>query len=413
MSHIASGPENEVSLPSADTGAPLAGITVLDFSRFLPGQLCTSVLADFGARVIRIENPRDIAKISSALGWDRLDQAERERIRAVDSLARNKQSVIVDIGHPDAADVLPPLIRLSSVIVEDYRPGMLDKLGWGYHDVEKLNRSINYCSLSFAGQSGPYRNKPGHDQIALALTGLLARVGEDPGKPSLPNIPLADVTCGLQGVIGILLATMATRQTGLGQQVDVSITESLMPFLAWLVSRLATGAKVASRDAPRIDVGIWRTSDHAFLCLTNMEPRFWERFCTAIGREDFAARQYDEAGYPAMRTAIEDIIGSRPIAAWLRIFQEHDVQAAPVNDISAALNDPHLRDREMIVEREAGGRTVPAIAPGVRLSRTPPRFRGLGEMPGSSTHAVLQELGLGDERIAALQASGCIGKNRS
>ena len=392
-----------------DAEPPLAGMMVLDFSRFLPGQLCTSILADFGARIIRIENPRDIAKVSAALGWDRLDPDERQRIRAVDSLSRHKQSIVLDIGHPDAAEILHPLIRRASVLVEDYRPGTLEKLGWGPDSVTRLNDHINYCSLSFAGQDGPYRDKPGHDQIALALTGLLARVGDDPDKPSLPNIPLADIACGLQGVIGILLAHMATLHGGRGQQVDVSITESLMPFLAWLLSRQATSARVAGRDTPRIDVGIWRASDGAFLCLTNMEPRFWERFCQAIERPDFIHRQYDAEGYAEMRAAIEKIIGTRPGADWLRTFQEHDVQAAPVNDFQDALSDPHLRARGMIADRKVANRLIPVIAPGVRLSRTPARLDHPGEPPGTSTQAILDELGLAQERVRALRENGCIG----
>lgn len=392
--------------PAAPAEAPLHGTTVLDFSRYLPGQLCTSILADFGARVVRIENPRDIAKLSAMLNWDGLSPEEKERLKAADSLARNKRSVMVDLGHARAGEALRPLIAGADVIVEDYRAGVLDKLGFGYEAVARINPRLNYCSVSFAGLTGPYSGRAGHDQIALALTGVLSRIGDNPERPGFPNVPLADVMCGLQAAIGVLLAQRTSERSGQGQLIDVAITESLMPFLSWFVSRQASGVRLSERGRSRIDIGMWETQDGRLVCLTNMEPRFWERFCRLIGLPQFTVRQHDEAGFPEMRAAIEPVMRSRPCEEWLALFAEHDIQGAPVNDMAQALDDPHARARGMVVD-EGQGR-APRIGNPVHLSLTPALAGVPGEMPGTSSRSLLQAFGHSAERIDEFIAAGCV-----
>lgn len=384
---------------------PLDGVTVMDLTRYLPGQLCTSLLADYGARVIRIENPRDIVKISSAFGAE----AENTRLtRAADSFLRNKESLIVDLGHENAEVVLEPLIQAADIFVQDFRPGTLHKLGLGYEAVSSINPRVNYCSMSFAGETGPYRDRPGHDQVALALTGLLARAGHDPDEPTFPNLPVADVSCGLQAALGILLAQMVTDKTGVGQHIEASILEALAPYMAWVQSRTVAGVRIPGRATPRLDVNLWRTKDGLYLCLTNMEPKFWQRFCASIGRNDLAVRQFDSEHYAQLKQEIQDIFLTRTCGEWLSHFSLNDVQAAQVQGHTDALRDSHLRERGIIKKHSQHGFQLDLFSHGIQLSKTPAKFGQPGEEAGASTLQVLDYFGIPRQTIRSLLDSGCI-----
>lgn len=367
---------------TANTPLPLSGLTVLDFSRFLPAQLCTWMLADFGARVIRIENPREVAKLASAFNLGSLSGVQRERIKAAETLARNKESVVVDPGHADALEILRPLLCKADVLVEDYRPDVLTRLGFGPDAVRQINPRLHYCSVTFAGQTGPYRSRPGHDQLALALSGVLSRIGEDPDRPSFPNVPIADIVTGLNAALGVLLAHAGERHDSRGRHVDVSMLDSSLMFAAWFLARHPDPALVPARHAQRIDCGIWRTRDGRFICTTNIEPRFWQRFCGAIGREDFSGKQHASAEWPDMRATIASIMATRSLDEWLACFETEEVQAAPVKDFDQVLDD---------------------------LSGAAVSLRRVGEAPGTSTVAVLEEFGFTRGQIEVFAQAGAIG----
>jgi crotonobetainyl-CoA:carnitine CoA-transferase CaiB-like acyl-CoA transferase len=161
----------------------LEGIRVVDFSRFLPGPYCTWLLADMGADVIRIENPREIAKQAKVFSWDRLGVEERDALREADILARNKRSVMLDFGDGEAQAAIKALVATADIVVEDYRPGVLEGIGLGYEGLKEARPDIILTSLTLCGQTGPYRDKPGHDPIALAISGVMSRVGEAPATP--------------------------------------------------------------------------------------------------------------------------------------------------------------------------------------------------------------------------------------
>jgi crotonobetainyl-CoA:carnitine CoA-transferase CaiB-like acyl-CoA transferase len=387
---------------------PLTGLTVLDFSRFLPAQLCTWMLADFGARVIRIENPRELEKLSAAFNLSSLSAAQRAQSKAAETLARNKESVVVDLGHASASGILRPLLRHSNVLVEDYRPGVLQRLGFGQDAVQEVNPGLHYCSVTFAGQTGPYHGRPGHDQLALALSGVLARIGEDPERPSFPNVPIADVMSGLNAALGVLLAHIGERHDRRGRAIDISMLDSSMTFAAWFLARNPDPASVPQRGRHRVDCGIWRTRDGKFICTTNIEPRFWVRFCQAIDREAFVDSQHDASRWDEMRASIERSIATKDCAEWLALFERQDVQAAPVNDFYEALDDPHLAERGMAVSLPYGDEPVVQIGNPIRFTGEAMSVRRLGEVPGASTSTVLREFGFAPDQIAAFSAAGAI-----
>jgi len=391
------------------TGA-LDGIRVLDFSRLLPGPYCTWLLADMGAEVIRVENPRELAKQAQVFGWDRLDADRRAALRRQDILARNKQSIVLDIGNEAARGVIEELAATVDVVVEDYRPGVLDGLGLGYQALAARHAGLVYCSLSLCGQTGPYRDKPGHDPVALAIAGVLSRCGEDPEAPGFPGIPVADVVTGTHAAFGVLAALIARGRDGRGQQVDIAMSDCAMSLLVNVLSRHPDPATMPPRGERRADMGLWRTADGKFICTTDMEPRYWRAFCEAVGRPDFAHLQHDPAARPMIRAALAAIFETRSQAEWLAVLETAGTQFAPVNDIAEALADRHVVARGMApaVPDGAGG-TVRQIGPPVRLTRTPGRIRHLAASPGSDRDQVLRALGHDADAIDTLARRGAFG----
>src|SRR5690606_23725884 len=332
------------------------------FSKFLPGPYCTWLLADMGADVIRIENPREIAKQAKVFGWDRLSEDERKALREVDILARNKRSVMLDIGDEKAQEAIKALVATADIVVEDYRPGVLEGIGLGYESLKAVKPDLIYVSLTLCGQTGPYREKPGHDPIALAISGVLSRIGENPDAPSFPGVPAADVITGTHAAFATLAAFIHRQRTGEGRHIDVAMSDCAMSLLVNVLSRHPDPSTIPPRGTRRADTGLWRTKDGSFICTTDMEPRYWRTFCETIGRPDFIESQNDVARRSEIRAELEELFASRTRDEWIRILEAAGTQFAPVNEISEALVDPHLRARGMVIEKQGtSGRTVRQI----------------------------------------------------
>ncbi len=379
----------------------LSGLRVLDFSRLLPGPYCTWLLADQGAEVIRVEHPRELKKQAKIFGWDRLSPEQRQRQRARDILARNKKSLKLDIGNSAAKAALHKLAGSVDVIVEDYRPGVLSGLGLGYDELSTANPALVYTSLTLCGQTGPYRDKPGHDPVALALSGVLSRTGENPDAPGLMGVAAADVTTGSHAAFATLAAVMQARETGKGQHVDVAMADCSFSLIANLLSRYETPDDAPPRGTRRIDLGLWECADGLWLCTTDMEPRYWETFCTAMGHPEFIPLQLDRAKADEIRTALASKFAAQPRAHWLKHLEAAGTQFAPVNSVSEALNDPHFHARNMVIEVDvAGGAPLRQIGAPVRLSDGPPPVPAV--MPGTHNREILKSLDLSDAEISAL-----------
>lgn len=373
---------------------PLEGIRVVDFSKFLPGPYCTWLLADLGAEVIRIEHPRELAKQAQVFGWDKLPDAERARIRAQDVFARGKRSLLIDPGADASRPVLEELVRRADVLVEDYRPGVLASMGYGYEPMAALNPRLVYASVTLCGQTGPYRDKPGHDPVALAVAGALSRIGEDPDTPGFAGIPAADLLTGSNAVIGILAALIARATTGRGQAVDIAMSDSAMALIGNVISRNPDLSKAPPRGRHRADIGIYRTADDRFLVTTDMEPRYWQRFCEAMGRPDYAPLQNDKAARPGIREYLEQAFAQKPLSHWLTLLAAADTQFAPVSSIEEALADPHNIARGMAITVESEGGPVRQIGSPIHLSDTPPVPPRAAKVAGADNDDILKELGL-------------------
>ena len=370
----------------------LDGIRVLDFSRLLPGPYCTWLLADQGAEVIRIENPRELAKQEKVFGWDKLSPDEKAAQRARDMLARNKKSLMLDIGAAETRDLLLDLARTADVVVEDYRPGVLASLGLGPADFAAVNPRIVYTSLTLCGQTGPYRDKPGHDPVALALSGVLSRTGEDPDAPGLPGVPNADILTGSHAAFAILAAIRQAERTGHGQHLDVAMAECSMSLLANVLSRYVNPDDAPKRDTRRADMGLWACADGKWLITTDMEPRYWATFCETLGRPDFIPLQLDRSRWPEIRETLAAIFATRPRDEWLAILGAAGTQFAPVQDVSEAITDPHFTERGMVIEVTGpSGEALRQLGPPVRIG-------GLSEIrtavsPGHDNDEILNAAG--------------------
>lgn len=378
----------------------LAGLRVLDFSRLLPGPYCTWLLADQGAEVIRVENPRELAKQAKVFGWDRLDAAGRSRQRARDMLARGKKSVCLDIGDPGAQSALRKLAGTVDVVVEDYRPGVLAGLGLGYDALREVNPALVCTSLTLAGQVGPLRDKPGHDPVALALAGVLSRTGEDPDAPGLPGFAAADVVTGAHAAFATLAAVTAARASGHGQHVDVAMTDCALALLANLIARYENPDDAPPRDTRRADLGLWQCSDGAWLVTTDMEPRYWATFCEAMGKPEYITGQLDPNRRKEIRSGLQAVFAEQPRAHWLAHLATAGTQFAPVHSVADALNEPHFAARGMVIALDAPGGGLTQIGPPVRLGAfTAP---APAVPPGTHTREILATLGLDADQITAL-----------
>jgi crotonobetainyl-CoA:carnitine CoA-transferase CaiB-like acyl-CoA transferase len=384
----------------------LEGLRIVDFSRFLPGAYASWIAADLGADVVRIEHPRELAKHRAMFGED-ADPKAAARRRGRPTYTRNKRSLMINPGHAEARTVLHRLIERADVLIEDYRPSVLAGMGYGYPEMAALNPRLVYCSVSFAGQTGPYAGRAGHDPAALALAGALSRLNGLPA-PSLPGLQVADVLAGSHATIGMLAALQARERTGRGQHVDIAMSDASMALLLVTMGRHDDANALPPPDGSwHPKGGVWECADGKFLCTTDMEPAYWARFCEAVGRPDFIPLRTRPERFAEMHDALAALFRTRGRDEWFALLAAADSQAMPVLSIGEALDHPHNRARGMIVDVPLDGDAEPVRQLGLpfHLSETktvPPRAAGL---PGAETAAILEELGLGEaERIALAQA---------
>ena len=383
---------------------PLAGLRVLDLTRLLPGPMCTMHLADMGADVIKIEDPGagDYAR------W--MPPLRHTHAAMFLALNRNKRSVKLDLRKPEGRDAFLRLADTADVVIEGFRPGVVDRLGVGYEAVKARNPRIVYCALSGYGATGPYRERAGHDINYCSYAGVADQIGAAGGPPIVGNFQIADLAGGaLSAAMGILAAVVDQRTTGKGRFVDVAMADcTLAHAVAPLGTLLATGAP-PPRGGHELSgalpaYGFYETMDGGYVSLGALEPKFWTNFCRAVGREDLIARhRVAGAEADAVRAELAALFKTRTRDDWTRLLDNADCCAAPVLTIAEALDNEQFKTRGMIVEvdhREDG--TLKQFALPIQFSD----FEFTVERPaprhGEHTEEVLAEAGLSKAEIAAL-----------
>ena len=396
----------------------LEGIKVLDFCRNAPGMFATMILADLGADVLMVERPMDEARSAYERIVAGIETPEDERRHAsFNALQRNKRSIALNLKEPEALGIFRQLAADADVVVEGFRPGVVNRLGVGYEQVKEINPRAVYCSVSGYGQTGPYSQMAGHDINYISFAGALGLIGDSPdGKPAIPLNLIADYAGGgLCGAVGILAALMAREKTGHGQYVDIAMTEGVLYMLCGMIADAFSQSYRPARGGTRLDGGspyynVYRTADGKYFSIAAIEPWFWENLCRAIGRDDLIPYQRagDEKKAEISRT-LEATFLTKSRDEWFEVLRDANISVGKVYDLEEALDDPQVRDRGMVVELEApgipGGRVRQPGIPFL-LSETPGAVRHHGSVTGQHTVEVLAELGYDCDRIAELKARG-------
>ncbi|MGF7212799.1 crotonobetainyl-CoA:carnitine CoA-transferase CaiB-like acyl-CoA transferase [Skermanella aerolata] len=388
----------------------LSGLTVLDLTRLLPGAYCTQMLADLGADVVKVEEPgrgdynREFPPINVKESGSFL------------LLNRNKRSVTVNLKTKEGKAILQRLAARADILVEGFRPGVMDRLGVGYEALTKENPRLIYCAISGYGQDGPYAKTPGHDLNYMALAGALQLFGKAGEGPIVPGLSIADQGGGsLMAAFGILAAVLGRARTGKGQFVDVSMTDGAVSWLGYHAADYLF-AGVEPKGGERRFIGqapcynVFRCADGRHITLGLIEPQFWNRFCDIAGLPDLKEEQWPEReAADRQMKQVANLMASRSCDEWMALLGPADLPVAPVNTMREAFNDPQIKHREMLLEMDHSveGR-IPQLGFPIKFSDTPGRLRTPPPLLGEHNDEVLRSLGYADGDIDELRRKSAI-----
>jgi crotonobetainyl-CoA:carnitine CoA-transferase CaiB-like acyl-CoA transferase len=381
------------------TARPLDGIRVLDLSRLLPGPFLTMVLADMGADVVKVEDPRigdymrQIPPVKAGMSG---------RFLAVN---RGKRSLALDLKSDAGRDAFLKMVERADVVVESFRPGVLARLGVGWDALERHNGRIVLCSISGYGQNGPYVERAGHDLNYIGLAGVLAMGGAAAGSPAMPGVQVADLAGGaLWGATAVLGALVGRGTTGRGAHLDISMTEGALALLCAEMGNLDSGGEVPTRGRATLNgglacYGVYETGDGKHLSVGALEPKFWLAFNRAIGRrEDVSELVAPPERQAAIRAEVQAILRTRTRDKWAEVLAAHDCCCEPVLEMDEVLAHPLHRARKVFTRVTAGDESVLQVRTPVGPARTDRLAPRLGE----HSREVLAEYGFDDGEIAAL-----------
>lgn len=377
----------------------LSGVMVLDLSRLLPGPFCSMILADHGARVIAVEDRKQYAADGLFLP----------------TVQRNKQHMTLDLKTPEGKAIFLQLARKSDVVIEGFRPGVVERLGVDYDSIRRIKPDIIYCSITGYGQTGPFRDRVGHDVNYLGHAGVLDLIGTPDAPPVIPGIQIADIAAGgMNGAIGVLLALYARRRTGQGQRIDISMTDGMLAMLP-----VAQYWQTLSGQPPRRGdellahrfacYNTYETADGRHIAVGALENRFWRGLCARMGMDAYAGLQFDEARRQEIIDAFRTAFRQKTLEEWETLLGAEDLCVSAIRTMNEALASPLFRSRDMVLEipgTDGGSET--ALGVPVKLDGTPGAVRTAGARFGQHTRAILEELGYAPEQIAALEKKNIV-----
>ena len=392
---------------------PLAGMVVLDLSQILAGPVCGMMLADMGADVIKVEKPD---------GGDDNRRAGPPFIggQGAGFMAanRNKRSLALNLRDESGRQVFERLLEQADVVVENFRPGVMERLGIGYERLSNLKPSLIYCSISGHGGTGPYKDRGGFDLIAQGMSGLMSITGVPDGPPVKVGVPITDISAGIMAANGVLCAYIHAQKTGQGQLVDTSLLEAGIAYTIWESSGYFADGEIPGPlgSAHRVSAPYQalRTSD-GYINIGAPTQRTWEQLCRAIGREELIeAQRFREPGDRKAReeelaALLEEIFSQQSTAYWLETLEKAGMVAGPINNIAQVYDDPQVIAREMKVDLEDPDLgTLHNIGIPVKLSATPGSIRRRAPMLGEHSWEILTESGFAEQEIEDLFDSGVV-----
>ena len=392
---------------------PLRGIRVIDLTRVLAGPFCSMTLGDMGCEVIKVEEP---GKGDDTRSWPPFSGGEATYFMSVN---RNKRSLTLNLKTPEGIALLKTLVRKSDVVIENFRPGTMEKLGLGYAALAKLNPRLVYCSISGFGESGPEAHRPGYDLIVQAESGVMDLTGFADGPPVKVGNSIADLVAGMSAAHGIVLALLARTRTRRGQRVEIAMLDVMASLLTYQAGiYFATGQRPTRRGNQHpsiVPYEVFKAAD-AYLTVGVANNSLWERFCQALGHPELARdpRFETEAQRVANRDVLipllDRLLGERPAAEWLKRLDEAGVPAGRIKSVAEVCEGPHLKERGMIVSLphpKAG--TVKVFGVPIRLWATPGAAIEPPPLLGQHTEEILiRLLGMSRAQVARLRAAGVV-----
>lgn len=389
---------------------PLSSLKILDFSTLLPGPFASLLLADMGAEVLRVESPTRMDLLRVLPPHDGGTSASHAYLN------RNKRSIALDLKRQEAVEVVKQLVAEYDIVLEQFRPGVMDKLGVGYEALKAINPRLIYVSITGYGQTGPYKDRAGHDINYLALAGIASYTGRRNTGPLPLGIQAADIAGGsFHGVMGLLAAVIHRQQSGEGQQVDISMTDC-----AFSLHAMAGAGYLACGEEPDMENQVlnggsfydyYRTRDGRWFSVGSLEPPFMQQLCAALGRPELAAMGLSPKPHiqRALKQEIQCEFEKRDFAEWNERFAALDACVEPMLGMSEAVNHPQLKARGVVTQVPRDGQAPqPQIACPIKFSGGLPAPRHIGSPVGAHTEEVLQALGYSAVQISELKAAGAI-----
>lgn len=393
----------------------LKGVKVLDLSRLLPGPYCTLMMADYGAEVIKIEEPGQ----GDYIRW-RKPAIEGIGARHL-TINRNKKSIEINLKTEEGKEIFKKMAADADVILESFRPGVMNRLGLGYEEISKINEGIVYCSLTGYGQTGPYRNLPGHDINYIGYSGILGLIGEKDGKPIVPGVQIADIGGGaLMALSGICMALFHKERTGKGQYIDVSMMDGAVTWLYATASDYFASGKVPERGSNRLDgqfafYNVYKTKDKKYLTVGASEFKFWERICELVEKPEWISlHEGSEEVQEKLKQDLTQLFKQENQAYWIDLLASEETCVSPVNDIDQIFNDPQVIERELFKEMNhplAGA--IKQIGFPIKFSETQGEIYSHSPILGEHTEEILSKLNYSNDHIEQFRKNGVIGQKLS
>jgi len=389
----------------------LDGLRVLDLSRVIAGPYCAMLLADLGADVIKLERPGHGDDLRGIRGREGMSSAFA-------AINRSKRGIAVDLQHPDGRRIAFDLARRTDVLIENFVPGVAERLGLGYDAVQAANPAVVYASISGFGQTGPYRTRPSYNSIAMGMSGIMSLTGMPGQPPTRPGGSISDLAAALMAFGAINAALVHRLRTGAGQHVDVSLLASTMALLPDPIAHYFESGRrperVGNRNPYLTPAEAFQAAD-GFVVVVITGPAQWPRFCKALGDATlaadprFATNEARLANHAAFKARVEAVLTKARTADWVQRFESHQVAAGPVYELDEVFQDPQVRDMDLVTEvDQPGWGPVRFLGFPFRASATPARIRRPAPQLGEHTAEVLAEIGLSRDEVARLEERGVI-----